>query len=52
MYQGEEVAAYPDDRPYPSYLVLYYINQRPIHVVVAVNSLVVQFPDPLGRKSL
>lgn len=35
---GERIASYPDDRPYPSYLMLSYINKRPIHVVVAVHS--------------
>jgi hypothetical protein len=35
--KGEQIASYPDDRPYPSYLVFYIIKQRPIHVVVAVD---------------
>lgn len=32
---GEASAEYPDDRPYPSYLMLGIVNQRPIHVVAA-----------------
>ena len=35
---GEILREYPDDRPYPSYLVLGWIDQRPLHVVYAVNS--------------
>jgi hypothetical protein len=34
---GEVVAAYPDDQPYPSYLVLGWSGGRPLHVVVAVD---------------
>jgi len=34
---GKIIASYPHDRPYPSYLMLYNINQRPLHVVIAVN---------------
>jgi len=36
--KGKCIASYPDDRPYPSYLMLSYIKKRPVHVVVAVNS--------------
>ena len=35
---GEAIAEYPDDRPYPSYLMLGIVNQRPIHVVVAQDA--------------
>jgi hypothetical protein len=35
---GEAIAEYPDDRPYPSYLMLGIVNQRPIHVVVAKDA--------------
>jgi hypothetical protein len=35
---GEVIREYPDDRPYPSKLVLYFINSRPIHVVTAQNN--------------
>ena len=32
---GETVADYPDDTPYPSRLLLGFVEGRPIHVVVA-----------------
>ncbi|MFW6123502.1 MAG: DUF4258 domain-containing protein [Thermodesulfobacteriota bacterium] len=35
--QGEIIVTYQEDTPFPSYLVLDWINERPIHVVVAVN---------------
>jgi Domain of unknown function (DUF4258) len=35
MKEGEVIANYPDDRPYPSWLILAYIEAGPIHVVVA-----------------
>jgi hypothetical protein len=25
---GEEIKSYPDDKPYPSRLVLYFVNER------------------------
>ena len=34
---GETIADYPDDRPYPSTLLLGFTNDRPVHVVVAQN---------------
>ena len=32
---GETIADYADDTPYPSRLILGFVNGRPIHVVVA-----------------
>ena len=32
---GETIRAYPDDKPYPSALVLGFSDNQPIHVVVA-----------------
>jgi len=32
---GESIAEYPDDRPYPSYLLLGFVAGMPLHVVVA-----------------
>ncbi|MBN2701969.1 MAG: DUF4258 domain-containing protein [Methylothermaceae bacterium] len=32
---GASITEYPDDRPYPSRLLLGWIEERPIHVVVA-----------------
>lgn len=31
---GETIAEYQNDKPYPSFLMLAYINSRPIHIVV------------------
>ena len=33
--QGETIANYPADQPYPSRLLLGFVSQRAIHVVVA-----------------
>jgi len=33
--QGEVIARYPDDRPFPSQLLLGFAKSRPVHVVVA-----------------
>ncbi len=35
MRQGEVIADYPDDRPYPSRLMLGFVAGKPVHVVVA-----------------
>lgn len=32
---GETIADYPDDKPYPSRLILAFVGNRSIHVVVA-----------------
>lgn len=37
---GEVIEEYPQDRPYPSRLVLGYSGERPIHVVAAENAQV------------
>jgi len=34
---GEIIADYPDDRPYPSCLLLGWRGERPLHVVAAIN---------------
>ena len=36
--RGEIIAEYPDDRPYPSYLLLGFVTGEPLHVVVARDS--------------
>lgn len=36
---GEIIANYPSDKPYPSCLVLYFADSRPIHVVIAIDDL-------------
>ena len=50
---GETIEAYPDDKPYPSRLVLGRIGQRALHTVVADNVeaneiivITVYEPDP------
>lgn len=52
--EGEVIADYPDDQPYPSALILGFDNGRPIHVVVARDSITnqchvvtVYVPDPV-----
>jgi len=35
--QGEAIVDYPDDTPYPSYLILGFAGDVPIHVVFAVD---------------
>ncbi len=34
---GKIIKQYPDDKPYPSFLILGYIGKRPIHVVVSTD---------------
>ncbi len=34
---GETIADYPDEKPYPSRLMLATVQGRPLHVVVAWN---------------
>ena len=53
IVKGETIANYPDDRPYPSALILGFEQARPIHVVVARNAttsechvVTVYVPDP------
>jgi hypothetical protein len=38
ILHGEEIKSYPDDRPYPSRLLLIIENEVPLHVVIAENS--------------
>ena len=35
--EGEVIEEYPNDEPYSSMLILGFVNDRPIHVVLAVN---------------
>ena len=53
LNEGKTIKNYPDDKPYPSRLVLGWIEQRPIHIVVADNIkdnqeivITVYEPDP------
>jgi signal recognition particle subunit SEC65 len=50
---GEIIVEYPNDKPYPSRLLLNFIKGKAIHVVVAQNSsskqciiITCYFPDP------
>jgi len=36
---GETIADYPEDSPFPSYLILGFVRSSPIHVVVAMDGL-------------
>lgn len=51
---GEIIARYPDDKPFPSYLILGFVLGQPLHVVVAVEAtsatcyvITVYVPDPI-----
>lgn len=53
LTSGERIEDYPDDRPYPSYLVLGRAGTRPLHVIAADNDedretivITVYEPDP------
>ena len=35
LRQGEIITDYPDDKPYPSCVVLDFVSERAIHVVAA-----------------
>ena len=34
---GETIADYADDKPYPSRLLLGFVDERPLHVVVSLD---------------
>ncbi len=53
LESGDVIQEYPDDQPYPSWLVLGWSGSRPIHVVGADNQddhevvvITVYEPDP------
>ena len=53
LAEGEKIATYPDDQPYPSRLLLGWRGTRPLHVVAAYNAandeevvVTVYEPDP------
>jgi len=54
LENGQEIAAYPDDAPYPSRLMFGWRANGPLHVVVAYNTqddeqivITVYEPDPM-----
>ena len=36
---GKIIREYPEDKPYPSFLILGYVKKRPLHVVVSTDKL-------------
>ena len=54
IQQGQIIAAYPTDKPYPSLLLLHFTDNQPLHVVVAQDAatamcvvITAYRPDPL-----
>lgn len=50
---GEVITEYPDDKPLPSQLRLFFIEERPLHVVFALDAekrrayvVTAYWPDP------
>ncbi|PIZ12488.1 MAG: hypothetical protein COY53_09820 [Elusimicrobia bacterium CG_4_10_14_0_8_um_filter_37_32] len=39
ILEGKVVESYPEDKPYPSFLILGYINEKPLYVLCAINEL-------------
>lgn len=37
--KGEVFSEYPNDKPYPSFLILGFVNERPIHIVLGKSIL-------------
>ena len=37
--EGELIKDYPDDKPYPSKLLLYFQSGMPLHIVIAENKV-------------
>lgn len=37
LQAGKIIRKYPEDNPYPSFLILGYVGKRPIHVVVSTD---------------
>jgi hypothetical protein len=53
VFSGEIIETYPEDKPYPSILLLGFSNSKPIHIVCAVDEaegksiiITVYRPDP------
>jgi hypothetical protein len=38
LTNGEVIKEYPNDKPYPSFLILGLINMRPLHLLVAKDA--------------
>jgi len=37
LKDGKIIKNYPDDKPFPSYLLLGFIEKRPLHIVISVD---------------
>lgn len=37
LTKGDIIKKYEEDQPYPSYLLFFKVNSRPLHVVIAIN---------------
>lgn len=37
LESGKTIIGYPDDTPFPSYVILGFLNNEPIHVVAALD---------------
>ncbi len=37
LISGKIIENYPEDTPYPSFLVLHFINDKPIHIVASID---------------
>ena len=35
---GEIIADYPEDFPFPSYLILGWVKKKPFHLVIAIDT--------------
>lgn len=38
LKNGEKINEYPDDKPYPSKLLLYFFKKTPLHIVFSVEN--------------
>lgn len=54
IIKGEIIEEYPDDKPYPSFLLLFTENNVPLHVVAAIDKknetvyiITGYYPDPV-----
>jgi len=39
LNDGEVISDYPDDKPYPSMLLLGFVRKRPVHIVLAYDTI-------------
>ena len=53
IVSGQVINEYPDDSPFPSFLLFGFYNNRPLHIVIAFNNsehiciiVTVYIPDP------